>query len=164
MTWVMLVYHIADFWDAEWATTQWPIQERTWATIEEAILTHIVLPLPAYDEHQKLIVPADYQTKLHSAVVQVLFRLVHYFINKDKKSVFTAILHKIVILHPPASMPVNPLKCGCLADSPSMTRVGPFKKSHLVCRPITELLQYCCSPAHSGLTTCVIICGIQWVV
>ena len=67
--------------------------------------------------------------------MQVHLALVHYFIKQEKKSVFTAIVHEIVVLRLPPAAPVNPLKRGQLSDGPSMSRSGPSKKFHDVSAP-----------------------------
>ena len=83
----------------------------------------------AFDEGLNPIAPNDYQKKLCDAIVQVHFGLVHYFIKQEKKSVFTAVLHEMVVLRAPPAVPVNPLKHGRLSDSPTFGGGGSSKKN-----------------------------------
>lgn len=127
-----VLYMGADFGLTERATAEWPVPERTWAAFEHAALTHNVVPLPTFDEDHSLIAPTNYQKKLCGAVVNVHFGLVHYFIQQEKKSVFTAVVREIFVLHEPPAPPVNPLKCGRLADGPSFSlgKKVPCHKSY----------------------------------
>ncbi|KIM61401.1 hypothetical protein SCLCIDRAFT_122155, partial [Scleroderma citrinum Foug A] len=118
-----ILYMVANLQLTECATAEWPVPERTWTAFEQAALTHNVVPLPAFDKDRTLIAPTNYQKKLCGVVVNVHFRLIHYFIQQEKKSVFTTIVCEIFILRPPPALPINPLKCGCLADGPSF---GPL--------------------------------------
>lgn len=129
----------ADFGLTECATAEWPVPECTQAAFEHAALTHNVVPLPAFDEDHSLIAPTDYQKKLCGTVVNVHFRLVHYFIQQEKKSVFTAIVHEIFVLRKPPVPPVNPLKCGHLADGPSFSPSVSAKRFRVV-SPTQNLL------------------------
>ena len=97
-----------------------------WGT-ELTASTHNVL-LPTFDEDHNLIAANDHQTlELCSAVVQVHFGLVQYFVKQEKKSVFTTVVCEIFILRPPPMPPINLLKCGSLMDSPSMSCSVPAK-------------------------------------
>jgi len=112
----------------ERVTAEWPVQDRTRTVFERAAMSHYISPLPAFDEDHSLIDPNEYHKKLCGAVVQVHFALIHYFIKQDKKSVFTAVVREIIVLHAPPAAPMNPLKHGRLSDGPSMSCGNVTKK------------------------------------
>jgi len=113
------VTHVA----SENMTANWPVQERTRAALERAASMHYVNPLPAFDKNHMVIPPSNYHKKLCGAIVQAHFGLIHYFIKQDKKNVFTAVVHEIIVLRPPPAAPVNPLKRGRLANGPYMSQL-----------------------------------------
>ncbi|KAI6148798.1 hypothetical protein BKA82DRAFT_4354650 [Pisolithus tinctorius] len=96
--------------DDEMRTTEWPVQERLRGALAQAAETHVISPLPVFDLDGESIDPSDYICKLSGAIVCVHFALVHYSIGSDKKSVFMAVVHDMVILRELVAAPVNPLK------------------------------------------------------
>ncbi|KIO08664.1 hypothetical protein M404DRAFT_133027 [Pisolithus tinctorius Marx 270] len=88
----------------------WPVQERLRGALAQAAETHVISPLPVFDLDGESIDPSDYICKLSGAIVCVHFALVHYSIGSDKKSVFMAVVHDMVILRELVAAPVNPLK------------------------------------------------------
>ncbi|KIO01339.1 hypothetical protein M404DRAFT_28876 [Pisolithus tinctorius Marx 270] len=112
-------------------TLDWPVQERTKGALERAALTHVICPLPAFDQNHESIVPSDYHQKLYGAVVIVHFALVHYYFRQDKKSVFSGIVREMVVLRNPLPPPTNPLKRSLDGEGPLFTHTPSFKKNRL---------------------------------
>jgi len=142
---------VPDFPTIENATANWPVQECTREALEHAASTHLVCPLPAFDEDHTPLDPGEYQKKLRGAIVQVHFALMHYFIKQEKKSVFTAVIREIVVLRSPPAAPVNPLKRGWLADGPVMARPNATKRTRDV-----STATYCCPKTDIWRSTALI--------
>ncbi|KIO11879.1 hypothetical protein M404DRAFT_20467 [Pisolithus tinctorius Marx 270] len=109
-------------------TAEWPVQERTRMALEHAATTHMVCPLPAFDQNHASIVPGDYLRKLCGAVVIVHFALIHYYFKQDKKSVFSGVLREMVVLREPPPPPTNPLKRSVYGSGPSFSHMPATKK------------------------------------
>ncbi|KIO10906.1 hypothetical protein M404DRAFT_129109 [Pisolithus tinctorius Marx 270] len=107
--------------------------EHTKGALERAALTHVICPLPAFDQNHESITPSDYHQKLYGAVIIAHFALVHYYFRQDKKSVFSGIVREMVVLRNPPPPPTNPLKRSLDSEGPSFTHTPSFKKNRLVC-------------------------------
>ncbi|KIN95116.1 hypothetical protein M404DRAFT_166677 [Pisolithus tinctorius Marx 270] len=114
-------------------TADWPVQERTRSALDCAAMTHVVCPLPAFDQDHRPIAACDYQRKLCGAVVIVHFALIHYYFKQDKKSVFSGVLHEMVVLCEPPPPPTNPLKRSVYGGGPSFAHMPTTKKVRQVC-------------------------------
>lgn len=96
-----------------WPTTM-PEAAEALASVSD---THVVCPLPAYDQNGILIEPRWYVHRLEGATVVLRFELNHYVIrNKRDKGgpptdAFSArIVQLRVVIPPPAASPVTPRK------------------------------------------------------
>jgi len=105
----------------------WPVADRCKAELTNLAETHIINPLPAYGIDRKLIPPAQYETKLCGAVVEVHFAFFHHHIRRSKRHIFNAVLREMIniVLQPPSNMPSSPLKQRKLGAGPSSDM--PFK-------------------------------------
>ncbi|KAJ3964070.1 hypothetical protein EV361DRAFT_956317 [Lentinula raphanica] len=70
--------------------------------------THILLPLPAYeqmkgDKEPRQLIPFQYSRHLEGALVVVEFFLTHTFITKHNKDTFSADVYTILVIDPPAT-------------------------------------------------------------
>jgi hypothetical protein len=92
--------------------------------------THLVNPLPGYDQNGVLIEPQLYSRRLDGATVVIRFELNHYFIRKrEQRSVdaFSArVIQVRVILPPPGTCPATPRRRKIL---PRDTYFGSFTPS-----------------------------------
>ncbi|KAG1781231.1 hypothetical protein EV702DRAFT_1276016 [Suillus placidus] len=95
---------------SEFDILNWPVADRCKAELTNLAETHIINPLPAYRIDRKLIPPAQYETKLCGAVVEVHFTFFHHHIRKSKCHIFNAVLCKMIMLRPPTNMSSSPLK------------------------------------------------------
>ncbi|KAI6155460.1 hypothetical protein BKA82DRAFT_119949 [Pisolithus tinctorius] len=117
------------------ATTAWPMLDDIKDVLGRAASTHYISPLPAFDIHGMPILPVDYTWLLSSAIIQVHFTLLHFFIKGDRKSIFTTSLWEMCMLRTLQHGPVNPLKRAC----ERALKMNPGnKKSCLVCLPHTR--------------------------
>jgi hypothetical protein len=103
----------------------WPVAERCKPQFEDLMQTHTINPLPAYDLDRKLIPPAQYESKLCGAVVEVHFAFFHHHIRSSKRHIFNAVLRDMIVLRPPSNMPSSPLKRRKLGAGPASDM--PFK-------------------------------------
>ena len=67
--------------------------------------THIVIPLPAYDDNGRLIAPTNYRTTLKGATAAVRFDLSHWCFSakegKPASDTFVANIRRIDVLRKP---------------------------------------------------------------
>ena len=76
-----------------------------------AAKTHNIQPLRAYDTDGSVITPSNYDNKLRGATVLVAMTLLHRYIKKNKRHVFTLHDREISILRrPQIKAPSSPYK------------------------------------------------------
>jgi len=91
--------------------SEWPVAEKCKNQFEDLLLTHAVVPIPAYSTGRKLILPTQYEHCLPGAVIQVKFGVVCHYFRSHKKAVFTTVLCDLFILKLASNVICNPLKC-----------------------------------------------------
>ena len=72
--------------------------------------THTVVPIPAYSADGNPIRPEDYERRLRGAVVEVQFVIYSYFIKRDRRTTFSAVVRDIEVLRPPNKLVKSPMK------------------------------------------------------
>ncbi|KAF9238949.1 hypothetical protein BU15DRAFT_74915 [Melanogaster broomeanus] len=95
----------------EFAMESWPVAPRCIPHLEELFETHDIYPLPAFDTKGTLIPPSQYDTTLKGATVEVHFTFAHHFIKKNKRHIYTMLLHRLEVLHGPDTLLTSPFKC-----------------------------------------------------
>ncbi|TFY54237.1 hypothetical protein EVJ58_g8976 [Rhodofomes roseus] len=82
------------------------------AELQRLILagTHYGQVLPAYDADNKLIDPAQYQSKLRGAVVKITVAMSHQFFVSAKKHNWYLDIRRIKVINEPLPMPKSPSK------------------------------------------------------
>ena len=63
--------------------------------------SHEPVPLPAFDIHDNLIVPARYELMLKGAIVRVKATIVHQFLPGARTDNFYADVQELTVLRPP---------------------------------------------------------------
>jgi len=94
---------------------KWPLtHEETHAELQTALMTHHIVPVPAYDIEGKLILPEAYRCALEDGIVEMHFGLSHFAIAGKKgmrsKDVFVGEIDVMRVLVPPRPTSSNVMK------------------------------------------------------
>ncbi|RDB28621.1 hypothetical protein Hypma_015882 [Hypsizygus marmoreus] len=102
-------------------TADWPVTAEHKEAFDLVKHTHQVLPMMVYDERNKFVGPREVSGKIRGSLVEVHFRLKHYFIGggQDRFNSFTGIIEQIVILKPAIANNISPYR--------SRARDGPIR-------------------------------------
>lgn len=84
--------------------------------------SHFGQVLPAYDEEDNLIAPANYQTKLRGAVVELTLAMSHQFFPSENKDNYYLDIRKLKVIKQPVGMPSSPTKRRITGDELSGER------------------------------------------
>ncbi|RDB21350.1 hypothetical protein Hypma_011907 [Hypsizygus marmoreus] len=103
-------------------TGTWPIPKTHQEAFDDIKRTHQVLPLMVYDMSGKYVLPEEVTSKISGALVEVHFRIKHYFINKTQSfNSFTGSIEQIAVLR--QAIPKNP------SPYRSRNKTGPYRPS-----------------------------------
>ncbi|RDB17857.1 hypothetical protein Hypma_000843 [Hypsizygus marmoreus] len=102
-------------------TAKWPVPVTHREAFDQIKHAYQVLPLMVYDMAGKYVLPEEVSSKIRGALVEVHFRVKHYFINNptEKFNTFTGIMEQITILRPALPRIPSPYR--------SRNKTGPYR-------------------------------------
>ncbi|EDR03105.1 uncharacterized protein LACBIDRAFT_307571 [Laccaria bicolor S238N-H82] len=114
---------------SELDTNAWPVRANEREALADLVQTHKVLPLMVYDETEAAVLPMNVTETIKGALVELTFRLKHYYIQDKNYDTFSAAIEQIIVLKRAPPKQPSPYRRG--AGPVRLPTTGPTRSEQV---------------------------------